>query len=69
MENDLGVIFAKSEETSHLMNIQKIINYEKKKIDSLLVPFNWKEMISFDTGLKEMRKVALPDFSFFTNEK
>lgn len=38
-------------------------------LDSLLVPFNWKEMISFETGLKEMRKVALPDFSFFTNEK
>ena len=34
--------------------------------DSLMLPFNWKEMIDPESGLKELRKVAMPDFSYFS---
>ena len=30
-----------------------------------MLPFNWKEMITVETGVKELRKVAMPDFSYF----
>lgn len=36
--------------------------------DSMLLPFNWNEMISVETGVKEMRKVAMPDFSYFVEK-
>ena len=31
-----------------------------------MLPFNWKEMIDPESGLKELRKVAMPDFSYFS---
>jgi len=32
-----------------------------------MLPFSWKEMVSVETGVKEMRKVATPDFTYFTS--
>lgn len=37
-------------------------NQESQK---LMVPLSWEEMICIETGLKEYRKVAKPDFSRF----
>jgi exosome complex component CSL4 len=30
-----------------------------------MVPLSWEEMVCIETGLKEYRKVAKPDFSKF----
>ncbi|KAM3147708.1 hypothetical protein pb186bvf_000036 [Paramecium bursaria] len=48
VEDDMGVVFAKNQESQRLM-----------------VPLSWEEMVCIETGLKEFRKVAKPDFSKF----
>jgi exosome complex RNA-binding protein Csl4 len=32
-----------------------------------MLPLNWKEMIDPETGIKETRKVAMPNFSYFSD--